>query len=84
MYLNEEICDGCGKKTKTRIHKGLDPKRKTRVNFLCKRCDNSYETIPKILKFNSKSFPETHSIFGFPLDKLEHISSIEMKIYMPK
>lgn len=84
MYLNKEICDACGEKTKTRNHKGLDPKRPTRVNFLCKRCDNSYETIPKLLKWNSKFLPETHSIFGFPLDKLADISSIEMKVYMPK
>jgi hypothetical protein len=63
---------------------GLDPKRPKLINFICKRCDNSYKTISKILKYNNKFLPETHSIFGFPLEEAKNISSIEITTYMPK
>lgn len=78
-YTIEKICDGCDLKTKTIEVIGLDPHRPNIINYICKRCDKSHATIPKILKYNRKNFPETHSIFGFPLNETKNISNI--KIY---
>lgn len=54
----------------TREIKKLDPKRPLIINNLCKQCDNDSRTITKILNFNNKNLPETHSIFGFSLQNL--------------
>lgn len=83
-YMIEKICDGCDEKKKTREVERLDPKRPTHKNYLCKNCDKSHHTISKILKWNKKFLPETHSIFGFPLEMVKDVSSIEMTIYLSK
>lgn len=83
-YKIEKKCDGCDCNKLTREVDGLDPRRPTRINYLCKRCDYSYHSIPKILEYNRKYIKETHSIFGFNLEDAENISSIELKIYTPK
>lgn len=35
---------------------GLDPRHKELTYNLCKFCDNSHETIPKIMKRNQKKY----------------------------
>lgn len=57
-------CDSCEKNKHVREIKGLDPKRSNLSNFLCRKCDNSYLTIPKILRYNNKNLKETTNIFG--------------------
>jgi hypothetical protein len=69
-YFNKKKCDGCDKFKMTREIKKLDPKRPLIINNLCKQCDNDSRTITKILNFNNKNLPETHSIFGFSLQNL--------------
>lgn len=49
-----KICDGCDQEKQTREMQSLDPSHRDLKNYLCKVCDNSYHTIPKILKRNLK------------------------------
>lgn len=77
-YIHLKKCDGCDFEKQTRDIIGLDPRRQTRLNYICKKCDKSYNTIPKILEWNKKHLPETHSIFGFPLDQAKNITSIKI------
>ncbi len=74
-YNIEKKCDGCSIIKNTREVKNLDPLRKKVINFLCKFCDHSHHTIPKILKWNKKNLKETHSIFGFELEKILEFKS---------
>lgn len=53
-------CDGCEGNKMTRSVSKLDPRNRDIVNFLCKKCDVSYETIPKIL-YNNRSKKMTTS-----------------------
>ena len=67
-YQIKSKCCGCDCEKNTRELKGLDPKRRERINFICNTCDRKPEAITKILKFNNRYLKETHSVFGFPLD----------------
>jgi hypothetical protein len=83
-YELENKCHGCDELKRTRSVKRLDPQRSDIINYICKGCDKSHSTIPKILDWNRKNLPETTSIFGFPLKNSKYISGIDLKIYIPK
>jgi protein-arginine kinase activator protein McsA len=76
-----KICDGCDRKKTTRAFYRLDPRRLNKINYLCKKCANSNDTIPKLLKWNKKNLPETHSILGFTIEESKKVSSIEIAIF---
>ena len=78
-YDISHTCDGCDVIKNTREVEGLDPKRKYVKNYLCKKCDNSYKTIPKILSWNRKHLKESTTIFG---TKIEDVHKYNYKIYI--
>jgi hypothetical protein len=54
-YPIEHVCCGCEKMRKTRMAKHLDIRRRTLINYLCRKCDTSHGTNEKIYEWNCKN-----------------------------
>jgi hypothetical protein len=64
-------CDGCDQEKQTRSHTGLDPWYKDLENFICKKCDTSHNTTPKIISWNRKHL-KGGNIFGLTEEQIEN------------
>lgn len=82
-YTIERKCCACGLEKKTRSVTGLDPYHRDHINYLCKKCDNSKETIPYLLQWNRKNLPQDRAnLFGLTKEEAKKCK-IEITIYNP-
>jgi hypothetical protein len=73
-YPIEHVCGGCKKMRKTRMAKHIDIRRRTLINYLCRKCDTSHRTIAKIYEWNQKN------LLLREYDKL-HVTRTEERIF---